>query len=264
MIFLRRFLNLILAPAMWICSSLSFFGIGRTISEQSEYTDTMLVPFGVAFSIWFPIFVGCISYGIIQCLPKYRDKDLYRDTGWVTIAGFGFVALWGLVASLPAPEMSKWLTAFVFLPAVFFLCQAAVIFTRRKTELSTLEGYLVWLPISAIAGWCSLAIWLNWASLGTYSAVGLGLPDIAIALLCLAAALGWTVFNLRRMGGNVAYAFPVIWGLAWVIVACLQPEENSLPIVITAGAGALILMVTTVVLQRNRPVDNPAVKDVFN
>ncbi|WP_017930069.1 hypothetical protein [Robiginitomaculum antarcticum] len=253
MIFVRRILNLILAPAMWICSSLSFIGIGRTIQEQSDYTDTLLVPSGIAFSIWFPIFVGCISYGIIQMLPKYRDKEIYRDTGWLTVGGFGFVALWGLVASIPQPEVSKWLTAFVFVPAVLFLCRAAVIFTRRKAELSQIEGYLCWMPVSAIAGWCSLAIWLNWASLGTYSPVGLGLPALIIALLCLAAALGWVVFNLRLMHGNAAYAVPVIWGLGWLVVARLQPESSSLPIVATAGIGALVLMVTTIILQRQRP-----------
>ena len=253
MTLLRRLLNLILAPMMWICSSLWMFGVGRTIQEQSEYTDTVLVPFGIAFSIWLPIFVGCIAYGIIQLFSKYRDKDIYSDVGWWTAGGFGFVSLWGLVASLPSPEASKWLTAFVFVPAMMCLVQAAVILTRRKAELSTLERYACWLPVSAIAGWTSLAFWLNWASLGTYSPVGLGLPALAIALLALAAALGWVVFNLRRMTGNVAYVFPVIWGLSWLVVARLQPESTNMPVVIVAALGALVLFVTTLILRRKRP-----------
>ncbi len=253
MVILRCILNLVLAPAMWICSSLWMFGIGRTIQQQSEYTDTVLVPFGVAFSIWLPIFVGCIAYGIIQLLPQFRDKAVYRDVGWWTVAGFGFVSMWGLVASLPSPEASKWLTAFVFVPAMICLVQAAVILTRRKAELSTIERYLCWMPISLIAGWTSLAFWLNWASLGSYSFVGLGLPSLAIALIALAAALGWVVFNLRRMNGNVAYVVPVIWGLAWLVVARLQPESANMPVAIVAAIGAFVLMGTTLILQRRRP-----------
>ena len=250
MTFLRRALNLVLAPAMWICSSLWMFGIGRTIQEQSEYTDTVLVPFGAAFSIWLPIFVGCIAYGIIQLLPQFRDKPIYRDIGWWTVGGFGFVSMWGLVASLPSPEASKWLTAFVFIPAMYCLVQAAVILTRRRAELSTLERFACWMPISWIAGWTSLAFWLNWASLGTYSPIGLGLPSLVIALLALAAALGWVVFNLRRMNGNIAYVFPVIWGLGWLVFDRVQPEGASMPVAAVAGTGAIILIATTFILKR--------------
>jgi hypothetical protein len=60
---LRQWLNIITAPLMWILSSIpQISNYGRTAKEFSEANDSLLVPYGIAFSIWLPIFIGCIGY----------------------------------------------------------------------------------------------------------------------------------------------------------------------------------------------------------
>lgn len=247
----RQILNLALPPAMWISSSLpEITGWGRTISEQSEANNTLLVPFGAAFAIWFPIFIGCITYGIIQALPKNRERNLFRDIGWWTAGSFALIALWGYMAAFPPPRISQWGTALVFIPAMLMICQAVIIATRRKAELSRLEGYVIWMPLSWLAGWCSLAVFLNWAQLGVHGPLGFGMSQTLVCLLTLAAALLWAVIMARRTLGSIAYLFPIIWGLGFLALARLTGELFSLPIAVAAIVGALVLMASAIIIQR--------------
>lgn len=251
MAILRRLLVLILAPAMWLCSSTPFlFDLGRGPAALSDKYDTLLVPYGIAFSIWLPIFVGCMAYGIVQILPRNYKRAIFDDiSGW-TIGGFAGVCAWGLAAAFAPLEQAALITALIFVPTVLLLCRVAVITTRRRHELTELEGYLVWLPLSFLAGWTSLAVFLNWAQLGVHGPLGLGLPVVIICLLSLAAALAWVSFMLHHVRGSAAYLFPVVWGLAWLVFARLAGEPKSLTIAIAAIFGALLLMFTGIYLRR--------------
>lgn len=246
---IRQILNVVLAPSMWICATLpQMTGLGRTNLEQSLASDTLLVPYGLAFAIWFPIFVGCIIYGIVQAMPQNRTQPIFKAIGWWTAAGFALVCLWALCSAYPPIVPARWLTALIFIPAVLCLCQAVVIGTRRKDEFIGSEKYLLW-PLSWIAGWCSLAAFLNWAQLGVHDVIGFGMPPLIICLLTLAAALGWAVIMLRRTSGNYAYLFPIVWGLAFLIYARLGQTPTAPPIAIAAGLGALVLIGTAIKLR---------------
>lgn len=246
---LRLVLNCILAPAMWVASSTEpLFGLGRSISEQSAASSTPLVPFGAAFSIWVAIFLGLFAYAYIQALPRNRTRAIFRQTGWWTIAGFALITAWGLAAAFPPVDLSRWITALIFVPAMLIVCRVCLVITCRQSELSQKEQYVVLWPLSWLAGWCSLAVFLNWAQLGLHGPLGFGLPELTICLLTLAAALGWASFMLRATRGSLAYLFPIIWGLGFLAFDRLVIDEISQPIGITAIIGAAILFVSALII----------------
>lgn len=254
---MRQLSNLLLAPAMWISSSIPMvFDIGRSISEQSDANNTLLVPAGIAFSIWFPIFVGCIAYGIIQMLPKNKERAIFRDIGWLTAGSFALITLWGYMAAFPPPAVSAWGTALVFIPAMLLICAAVVRLTRRKAELSNAEGYMIYIPLSLLAGWCSIAVFLNWAQLGVHGPIGFGMSEVIVCLLTLAAALAWITFMIHKTGGNRAYTFAPVWGLAFLVMARLSADDYSLPIAVAAGIGALVLTGSALIAGRKTALRN--------
>ncbi|GLQ21251.1 hypothetical protein ACFFUB_06190 [Algimonas porphyrae] len=240
--YLRQSLNLVLAPAMWILSSIGFISdSARTASEFSDMSDNLLVPLGPAFSIWFPIFVGCIGYGIIQALPKHRTRALFRAVGWWTAAGFACVCGWALITAYAPDAAVQWGTALIFIPAVAALNIATIKFTRRADTLSGLERLFTWVPISLIAGWCSLAIFLNWTPI-TYDLFAGGEASLTSSLLILAAALGLIVWVCRAAQCNKIYVVPAIWGLGWLAARHLIAETDTPIIGIVALIGILLLM----------------------
>lgn len=246
--YLRQSANLILAPGMWILSSIGFMMDGvRTASDFSDMSDNLLVPSGQAFSIWFPIFVLCLAYGVLQALPRNRTRDVFRATGWWSAAGFACVCGWALITAFAPDAAVQWASALIFIPAVAALIISMLKFSARKTELSTAERIMSWLPVSLIAGWCSLAIFLNWTPIA-YDMFAGGDANLTSSLLILAAALGLIVWALRQSGGNKAYVFPGIWGLAWLAGRHFGGPE--IPVIGWAAViGAGLLIATTLLVK---------------
>ncbi|MDB2439873.1 hypothetical protein N9W89_14260 [Hellea sp.] len=233
---LRQGLNIVAAPMMWILSTLpQVTQWGRTAKEFSDANNSLLVPYGIAFSIWLPIFIGCIGYAIVQGLKSNRSRAIFRQTGWWTAAGFLSVCIWALFSGWGSPLLARWGTALIFIPAMLCLVKAMLIFTREKASLNKTERLWVWLPISLIAGWTSLAIFLNWTPI-VVSGFGTSIQPIIPNVFMLSIALIWAVFITRRSGGNIAYAFPIVWGLAWLsFKAFTQPPQTEI-----IGLSALI------------------------
>jgi len=247
--YLRQSANLILAPGMWLLSSIGFMMDGvRTASDFSDMSANWLVPSGPAFSIWFPIFLLCIAYGVLQALPRNRTRDVFRATGGWSAAGFACICGWALITAFAPDRTVQWASALIFIPAVAALIIAMLKITARKDSLSTAERLMSWLPLSLIAGWCSLAIFLNWTPIA-YDVFAGGNANLTSSLLILAAALGLITWALRRSGGNKAYVFPGIWGLAWLSGRHLSGSE--IPVIGWAAViGAGLLVATTFLVKR--------------
>ena len=221
------------------------FGVGRTIAEQSAANDTLLVPPGVAFSIWGPIFLGLIVYAIVQGLPRNRERAAFMRTGWWMALAIGATGAWGLAASLLSGDASRWATALLFVPIVAGAVTALRVFAQAG-NLNVSERWLCRTPVGLYAGWVSLAALLNWAQVGTYTDFGLGLPEVAIALLCLAAALGLLVWVLHVTHGNTAYAASALWGLGWLAYGRLAMDDPSLVIGSAAMAGFAVVLFSAI------------------
>lgn len=212
---LRQTANLILAPLIWITSSLGFFvPDARSPGEFSDMSDNLLVPASFAFSIWFPIFVGCIAYGVYQAFPRNREIGLFRRTGWWTALGFTLICVWSLITAFAPTSMVQWGTALVFVPALLAFAVATVRLSRHH-GLTKGRRWLVLAPISLITGWCSLAVFLNWTPIA-YDTFADGNANIVSSLLILSASLGTVVLIHELARGNRIYLIPPIWGLAFL------------------------------------------------
>lgn len=245
---LRQSLNLIFAPIMWLSSSLGFFVDGaRDPSGLSDLTYNPLVPLGPAFSIWFPIFLGCAAYAVIQALPRNRGRAVFRDIGWWTAAGFIGVNLWGLTTSFLDASIVELAGTLVFFPTMIFLVVAMVKASRRRQAFTRVENWFVLIPIALIAGWCSLAVFVGFNAVVWNAVKPMGWSLVGTSISVLALGLGWVALVLQRGAQNRVYAFPVIWGLAFLAVARLGVEGGQPAIGWVALFGMALVILLAVV-----------------
>ena len=246
----RQWVNLVTAPSMWILSTLpQVTGWGRSAKEFSDLNDSLLVPYGIAFSIWLPIFLGCMGYAVLQAMKTNRSRDIFRKTGWWTAGGFTSICLWALISGWAPADLTLWGTALIFIPTVLCLVKAMLILTRNKTSLDKTERLWVWVPISLIAGWTSLAMFLNWTPIAM-NAAGTSVPLVVPNIIMLSLALIWAVFVTRRSGGNLVYAVPIAWGLAWLAFEAMNANATPEVIGYAAVIGVVIITGTALMLRR--------------
>ena len=245
--------NLLLAPLMWITSSLGFFVPSATdAGEFSDRTVNWLVPSGTAFSIWFPIFVGVIGYGIYQWKRDNRAREVYRAVrGW-TALGFALICGWALIVAFVPQHIAQLGSAIIFVPAVAALITATIRFTARVNQVSGVERLFTWVPVSLIAGWCSLAVFLNWTPIA-YDAFADGQANLASSLLILAAALGLIIWACRASLCNKVYIVPAVWGLSWLAVRHLVTDMDA-PAVGWAALVGILLLIGSALLRPRVPV----------
>lgn len=245
---IRQSANLILAPMMWLLSTLpQVTNWGRTASEFSDQNDSLLVPFGFAFAIWFPIFVLCIGYAIIQALPRNMNNAAFRAAGPWTALGFLGVSLWALISAHAPDGLVLWGTALVFVPTVFCLIRALLIIRDHKHDLSGAASIFSNLGIGMIAGWTSLAMFLNWTPLiGRVT----GLGEVLVCAVMLVLALIFIASRLKKCGGYWAYAFPAIWGLSFLSYERFKTGVAFETLGIMAAIGAAGLIILTMILKR--------------
>ncbi|MGB6230566.1 MAG: hypothetical protein WBF53_10615 [Litorimonas sp.] len=250
---LRQSANLVLAPGMWILSSIGFVSdSARTAGEFSDMSDNLLVPLGPAFSIWLPIFVLCIAYGVLQALPRNRTRDVFRATGWWSALGFALICGWALITAYAPASFVQWGTALIFVPAVAALIKAMAKFTRRINEVTAIERVFSWVPLSLIAGWCSLAVFLNWTPIA-YEAFADGAASVVSSLLILAAALGLIIWVCRATQCNKVYVFPAVWGLAWLAARHLLAGPE-MPLIGWVAVGGILLLIGSALARPRVPI----------
>jgi len=245
--YIRQSLNLVLGSIMWLCSSLNlFFDSARSPADMSDSNDSLLVPFGAAFSIWLPIFVLCFIYGVLQALPRNRTEPVYRRLGWWTAAGFAGVCLWGLInafAPMTPFDWAQWGTAIIFVPTMLLLVKAMLIATAEKEKMTQFERYTVHLGLSLIAGWCSIAVFLNWTPQIVSGLEGFGIKEVWICGALVLFIAIWAIHISEKSNGNGAYIFPIIWGAIFTIFALFKESPNENIHFVTSPLAVLIAFV---------------------
>lgn len=213
----RQTMILIASPLIWVFSSLGIFlDTARSPGDFSDLSLNLLVPQTFAFSIWFPIFIGILAYGILQALPRNRNREIFRDSGWWIAAGLWGIASWGLVTAFAPDSSVEILATLIFIPAMVCLVIAMIKLWRRRDALSKIEIWLVLTPISLIAGWSSIAVFVGLNGLVWTFIEPLGWNITATALSILGLALWWGIYILRHGAMNKIYAFPIVWGLGFL------------------------------------------------
>jgi len=224
------------SPLIWAFSSLGvFIEHARSPREFSDLTENILVPQTTAFSIWFPIFLGILAYGIIQASRANSAREIYRKIGWWMTSGLWGIAAWGLITAYVAEKYVELSASLIFIPTMICLVVAMTILWRDRKGLSTIETWLVLCPISLIAGWCSLAVFVGLNGLIWNLVQPLGWHITGTALSIFGIALWWAIYVLRQQAMNKAYAAPILWGLGFLVLRHFGENGNN-----WIGAAALI------------------------
>lgn len=232
-----RWLVLALALAMPLVGWLSNTGVlGPTNGEISNRYPTLIVAAGYAFSIWGPIFLLDVLFGIAQARVRHADARLQRIR-MLTAAGFALTSLWMVVFTL----QWFWLALAVIWGSLACLLGAA--WLASHTGQHRRGPWWQWLPLSLHAGWVSLAVFLNVAQV-----------VVAFELLSVERMLPWTLVlfgaaglllltGVVKLRGNPWYTLAAVWGLLGVHA---RQQSSSLPGADTAASVAMALAVLVV------------------
>ena len=107
--------------------------------------------------------------------------------------------------------------------------------------MCTLEKWCVLTPVSLIAGWCSIAFFVGLNGLVWKFAGPLGWNITGTSLSVLGIALWWAIYILRQGALNKIYAFPIIWGLGFLVLR--HSSQGGDPYI---GAAAFIGIVAVI------------------
>lgn len=228
------------------------FGTGTTFEEatRSEAGRPLIEPAGYAFVIWTLIYAGSIAYGVFQAFPSQARNELFRRIGPFTASAFLSTSLWLVMARF------KWIWLTVAC-IVWLLASLAPVFMqlmRRAASLTTRERWLVALPFSVFTAWVTVATFANTAAAVKDSGwAERWLPEQAwtVMMLVIAGLIASRVTAVSR--GNRAYASTVVWAMAAITVANLEPGQSAL---VAATAGVVAVCVAGTLLHARRTVSS--------
>jgi hypothetical protein len=225
------------------------FGLGVSNAVMARASQTPVVPAGYAFSIWGPLFLLGIAYGIWQALPAQRDNPLLARLRAPLAAAFLLNNAWMVSSQLLG---NGWNLVMILFSIVAFLL-VALDRVARAPRLAGAERWLLSPLIAIWAGWATAASFANisitarWAEFGWF---GLSPTGAAVVVILAAAAFG-TAALWRVARGHFGYAFALVWALVAIIVGNLWERAANPTVAAVAGFG-ILLVAGTVVLARIR------------
>jgi hypothetical protein len=209
---------------------------GRQTGEISDSFKVLFVPAGYVFAIWGVIYIGLIGYTVYHSLPGQRANPRLRASGWLvalsSLMNGAWIYFWhfGYYA----------ITVLVMLALLAALIAIYVKLEIGRARFSTLEKWVISIPISIYLGWITVATIANITALLSYLGWnGWGLSDLTWTLIMLGVGVALAaVVAFQR--SDIAYLLVLVWAFAGISVRWL-----SMPVLDAAGfaaAGLLLLM----------------------
>ncbi|MEM8534811.1 MAG: hypothetical protein AAGF95_28485 [Chloroflexota bacterium] len=202
--------------------------------EFSTYYDfpTAISPAVYTFTIWAPIFMGCVALAIYQALPSKRNDQRLNMLAWPIILSCFSNAL--------TPYMPIGISVVVV--ALLLLALAWAFLTVHKMGPQDRRFYwFVQFPITIFFAWITVATIVNtsqWLVSLNWSGFGVAATTWSAVLIGVATVIGLFI-SLRYR--EMAYGLVLVWAF-WGIVAA---QMGSLTIIGAASAGTLALLITT-------------------
>jgi hypothetical protein len=227
-------------------------GLGLSQGEFAARGDATLRVEGYAFAIWGLIYAGLVAYAVRQAFPGKDASHLRGRLAWPSIAAFFGIGLWIIVAAMGL-QIASVIVIFASLLALLLPLLANARHIRGVSPASHDRWLVVW-PLSALAGWLTVAAPLNLVSAATaLGAIPAGAASTGWALLAAAGAALIALFGAWRLR-TLAFPLPVAWGLIGAFVA----EQSRNPVLgFAALAFALGVSIAAFVivfgLKRPRP-----------
>jgi hypothetical protein len=231
----QRAAILVFAVLQIVATLLPSIGLGEAIGERSDEAQTAITPAGWAFSIWGPLFAGCIAYAIYQILPPQRTNRLLAKIGWASAGAFGGNASWALYTQFLGLNFGS---ALVIIFTLVCLLTIFRTFAHEPGGFSLGEQVLVVLPLSALAAWLTAATIVNIAAVLDYHGVELGEASEAVgaAVVIIGAIIASAATWNGR--GNPWYALVFLWALGGIFAAS-RLDSPAISIAALVGAGAV-------------------------
>lgn len=204
---------------------------------------SQIEPAGYAFSIWGPIYLLALAYGIWQ-LTLGRN---YGET--LRIAPLALVLYCGSSAWLYAAKYGP-LFATIPILAVMAICATCCLLIALQNGPRTgLSWWVLMLPFALYAGWTVCATFVNAAEVAPaygFDRFGLSVAGYALLSICVvgvvALALVW------RTHGNPPFAATIVWALVAIAVAGVRRGADQA--VVSAALLAAVATAALVIVLR--------------
>ena len=218
-------------------------GFGLSQAEFAADGNQTLRVARYAFSIWSLLYLGILIYAGRQALPQTGESLLINRMGWPSVVAFFGIGFWIVMAALNLKAASV-VVIFASLLALLLPILASARTIRATGMMERDRWFLIW-PLTALAGWLTVAAPLNLITVATaFEALPAALSPTGWAVLAVVATtlvgvgVTWAVRTL-------AYPLPIAWGLVGAFVA----EQEVKPVLaFTALAAAFLLVVAGVII----------------
>lgn len=213
---------------------LPMVGIGEPIGDQSNAARTLITPAGWAFSIWGALYTGAIAFAIFQALPSQRTNSFLRAIRWPAAGAFMGNALWAAYTQIYGLNFFS-----VFIILGTLACLIIIYRNLNRANYTPGEQWCVYLPLSALAAWLTVAATVNIAASLRYHGIegGSYAPIIGATVVVTAGMIAAAA--LIRGQGNPPYAAVFLWALTAIYAAGAQ--EHVLIAVSTIIAGLMVV-----------------------
>lgn len=251
---LRQFLNLLAIIAAFginILANIAPFN-GQTIGEISNtvFREVLITPANYAFAIWGLIYLGLISLGIYQVLPRQRQNAYLRRLGYFLILASLAQIFWVFFFQYGLFTLSLFAMLGILLPLIGIYLRLEIGLRR----VSRAEKWLIQIPLSIYLAWISVATIVNVATtLYALGWNGWGInPEVWSAIALFAGAAIGAIVGIQR--ADPAFVLVIVWAL----VAIAIRQANIPLVVITSGglAAVLILLITFKLWRRRQSSTN--------
>lgn len=250
-----RQVGVTVAEVLCVLGTLVGVGVlGERVEESSggalAADATLLAPAGPAFSIWSVVYAGLLAYTVWQWLPGQAAAERHRRTGWSAAASMLLNAGWLLVTQ----QGWLWASVVVIVALLAVLTRIMLLLTRHPAP-GPVERVLVDGTFGLYLGWVAVATCANVTATLVASGVEPGRPvsdAVAVAVLLVVGGVG--ALLARVLGGRLAVAAAIAWGLAWIAVGRTSDSPSSTATAVAAVAVALLVLVATGLARRDRIV----------
>lgn len=199
---------------------------------------TYIAPAGPAFAIWSVIYVGLAAYTIWQWLPAQATSARHRATGWLAAGTMVLNAAWLL--TIRAGWL--WVSVVVIVALVLSLGVLLGRLTAHPAN-STVDRIITDGTFGLYLGWVSVATCANIAATLVDAGVEPGRPAVEIiTILVLAVVAGLGFLYARALGGRIAVAGAMAWGLAWIAYGRWATEPQSIAVALGAAIVAVAVI----------------------
>lgn len=203
---------------------------GRSTGEISDMYHTYLTPAGYAFSIWSLIYILLAGFIIYQFRQYTGSRDSVQAIRFWFVLSCVFNMAWLFLWHYLYLELS--LAAMVLMLFTLIVIYRS---TRRITEPTTGERWLIKLPFSIYLGWISVATLVNVSVVlekNNWDGFGLSDPTWAVIMLCVGTLLAVAVSYPNRDS-----IYPLVFVWAFIAIALEHKDADNVFItgLITAG-----------------------------